>query len=132
MSPSEYQALVEFLTERFIQVDGQFATIDRRFHDLTLEMDRRFTVVDGRLAAFQVEVNEKLRDVVGHFDTIYGWLERLEQEYHVITQQLRRIEAALTDETGRRDILERDLAILKEQIALLQSRIADIERRLNS
>jgi hypothetical protein len=67
MSPSEYQELVEFLT-------GQFGQIDRRFHHLTLEIDRRFTLLDGRLTAFQAEVGERFREVFGHFDEIYdGW-----------------------------------------------------------
>lgn len=49
---------------------------------------------------------------------------------YAISQQLGRIEAALTDESGHWEILERDLAILKGQVALLQERIGDIERRL--
>ena len=57
---------------------------------------------------------------------------RLEQEYYAISQQLRRIEAVLTDESGRREILERDLAALKEHVGLLQARIAEIERRLGA
>jgi hypothetical protein len=36
----------------------------------------------------------------------------------------------LTDESGRREILERDLAALKEYVGLLQARTAEIERRL--
>ncbi|HUP36112.1 MAG TPA: hypothetical protein VNC82_11800 [Candidatus Limnocylindria bacterium] len=60
----------------------------------------------------------------------YRRMERLEQEYYAISQQLRRIEAVLTDESGRREILERDLPALKEHVALLQARIGDIERRL--
>ncbi len=43
-----------------------------------------------------------------------------------------RIEAALTDEGGRRGILERDLAVLKERVGLIQARIAEIERRLGA
>jgi DNA repair exonuclease SbcCD ATPase subunit len=125
MSPNEYQELVEFLT-------SQFGQIDRRFHHLTLEIDRRFTLLDGRLTAFHAEVGERFREVFSHFDEIYRRLERLEQEYYAISQQLRRIEAALTDESGRREILERDLATLKEHVGLLQVRIADIERRLGS
>lgn len=125
MSPSEYQELAEFLT-------GQFGQIDRRFHDLTLEIDRRFTLLDGRLTVFQAEVDVRFREVFGHFDEIYRRLERLEQEYYAISQQLRRIEAALTGESGRREILERDLAALKEHVGLLQVRIAEIERRLGS
>jgi hypothetical protein len=44
MSPSEYQELVQFLTGQFTQVEGQFTLIDRRFHELTLDMDRRFSI----------------------------------------------------------------------------------------
>jgi hypothetical protein len=36
----------------------------------------------------------------------------------------------LTDESGRREILEPDLAALKEYVGLLQARTAEIERRL--
>ena len=104
--------------------------MDRRFHHPTLELDRRFILADGRLAAFQAEVGERFREVFGHFEEICRRLERLEQEYYAISQQLRRIEAALTDESGRREILERDLATLKDQVALPQARIGDIERRL--
>ena len=144
MSPSEYQALVEFLTGKFAQVDGRltqiddrlaqgddrFARIDRRFDELALQIDRRFAGLERRFDEFQVEVAERFREVFGHFDQIYGRLERLEQEYYAISQQLRRIEAVLVDQSGKREILERDLTALKEHVGLLQARIAEIERRL--
>ena len=41
-----------------------------------------------------------------------------------------RIEAGLPDERGRREILERALAELKQHRAALQSRIEEIEQRL--
>lgn len=68
MSPSEYHELVEFLTGQFGQIEGQFASIDRRFQALTLELDWRFTFLDRRLAAFQADVDERFREVFGHFD----------------------------------------------------------------
>ena len=105
MTSVEYQHLVEFL-------GGKFTEIDRRFDEM-----------GGQLA-------ELRRDMLGHFDEIYRRLDRLEQEYHAITQALRRIEAGLADELGRRAILERDLAELKYQVAALQSRIEEIEQRL--
>jgi hypothetical protein len=71
MSPSEYQELVEFLTGQFGQIEGQFTKIDRRFHDLTVEMDRRFALLDSRLETFQAEVGEGFGEVFGHFDEIY-------------------------------------------------------------
>ena len=55
--------------------------------------------------------------MLGHFDEIYRRLERLDQEYLAITQALRRIEARLTDEHERREIIERDLADLKQHVA---------------
>ncbi len=107
MSPSEYEQLVQFLGARFESIDRRFETIDRRFDELRQE-------------------------ILGHFDEVYRRLERLEQEYQAITQALRRIEALLADERVRREILERDLATLRENVAVLSARIEDIERRLQS
>ena len=114
MSPTEYQELVEFLGHQFAQVDRRFAEVDRRL----TEMDQRFT--------------RRFDEINGHFDEMYRRLERLEQEYQAITQALRRIEAGMADERGRREILERDLAELKRHVAVLQSRIEEIEQRLDS
>ena len=105
MTPAEYQQLVEFLGRQFT------------------EIDRRFDEMGGQLT-------ELRHEMLGHFDEIYRRFERLEQEYQVITQALRRIEAGLADELGRREILERDLAELKRHVAALQSRIEEIEQRL--
>src|SRR6266849_574225 len=105
MTSAEYQQLFEFLGR-------QFTEIDRRFDEVGLH----FT--------------ELRQDMLGHFDEIYRRFERLEQEYHAITQALRRIEAGLAGESGRREILERDLAELKQHVAALQSRIEEIEQRL--
>ena len=105
MTSAEYQQLVDFLGPQFNRID------------------RRFETIDGHLG-------ELRRDVLGHFDELYRRLERLEQEYQAITQALRRIESALADELGRREILERDLAALKLQLTALQSRIEVIEQQL--
>ena len=107
MSPSEYEQLIQFLGPRFEAVDRRFEAIDRRFDELRAE-------------------------ILGHFDETYRRLERLEQEYQAITQTLRRIEARLVDEAGRREILERDLAMLRENVAVLRARIDELERRLRS
>ena len=121
MSASEFQQLVAFLGERFETIDRRFEVIDRRFDAI----DRRFDDVDRRFDELRTEI-------LGHFDEIYQRLERLEQEYQAITQALRRIEALLADERARREILERDLARLRENLAVLTARIEDIERRLRS
>jgi len=106
MSPTEHEQLVEFLGRQFT------------------EIDRRFDEVDGQFAALR-------REMLGHYDELYRRLERLEQEYQAITQGLRRIEASLSHESGRREIFTHDLAELKQQVAALQSRIEDIESRLS-
>jgi chromosome segregation ATPase len=105
MTSAEYQQLVEFLGRQFTEIDRRFDEIDLRFTELR-------------------------QDMLGHFDEIYRQLERLEQQYHAIAQALRRIEAGLAGESGRREILERDLAELKQHVAALQSRIEEIEQRL--
>ena len=105
MSPSEYQQLVAFLGERFTAIDQRFESMDQQIRQLRAEM-------------------------LGHFDELYRRIERLEQEYLNTTSALRRIEALLVDESARREIVERDLARLKENVAVLRARIDEIERRL--
>ena len=68
----------------------------------------------------------------GTFDEIYRRLETLEQEYQAIVQALRRIEGLLADEQGRREALERSVEQLKRNVALLQTRLEELERRLRS
>jgi predicted nucleic acid-binding Zn-ribbon protein len=126
MSPAEYEQLVEFLGGRFTEIDRRFTEVDRRF----TEVDRRFNDIDHRFDAVDARFDDLRRDMLSHFDEIYRRLERLEQEYQTIIQALRRIEAQLSDERGRREILTRDLAELKQQVAALQARIEDIEERL--
>jgi chromosome segregation ATPase len=105
MSPSEYQQLVQFLEERFAAVDRRFEALEGQVHELRVEM-------------------------LGHVDGIYRRLEILEQEYQTSTGTLRRIEALLVDDRARREIVERDLATLKENLAVLRARIEEVERRL--
>jgi chromosome segregation ATPase len=124
--PTEYEQLVEFLGRRFAAIDQQFAAMDQRF----AVIGRRFDAMDRQFIDLREEIVELRREMLVHFDEIYRRLERLEQEYQAITQALRRIEAGLVDDRGRREILERDLAELKQHVAALQSRIDDLEQRL--
>ena len=105
MNTTEYQQLVQFLT-------SQFTGIDRRFDGLREELHSHF------------------HETPGHLDEIYRRLERLEQEYQAIVLALRRIEALMTEEGGRHELLERRLESLKQQLAALQLRIDDLEQRL--
>ena len=114
------------MDQRFVEMEQRFGQVDQRITALYHHMETRFLAMDRRFDA----VDERFGEMLGHFDEIYRRLERLEQEYYAISQQLRRIEAALTDESGRREMLERDLAALKEQMVVLQLRIAEIERHL--
>ena len=135
MSPSEYEQLVLFLGERFETIDRRSETIDRRFDTIDQRFEivgQRFETIDRHFDTIDRRFDELRAELLGHFDEIYRRLERLEQEYHAITQALRRIEAMLADERVRRDILERDLATLRENVAVLNARIEDIERRLRS
>lgn len=106
MSSPEHQLLVEFLGRQFRGIDSRFDAVDRQLTDLR-------------------------HGTLGHFDEIYRRFERLEQEYQAITQALRRIETGLGDGRGRREVLLRDLAELRQHIVALQSRIAQIEQRLD-
>jgi prefoldin subunit 5 len=126
MTNSEYQQLVEFLGRQFAEIDRRFAAVDQRF----VAMDQRFVAMEERFQARFETIETQLRDVLAHFDQLYLRLERLEQEYHVILQALRRIEILLVDEKGGREVLERSVEELKHQVAALQTRIAELEQRI--
>src|SRR5262249_38133916 len=135
MSSPEYAELVRFLGQRFSIIDQRFDAIDQRFTAIDQRfvlIDQRFEAIDRRFDAMDRRFDELRAELLGHFDEIYRRLERLEQEYQAISQALRRIEGRLVDERTRREVLERDLATLRENIAVLNARIADIEQRLRS
>ena len=145
MTDDDYRQLVEFLGRQFAAVDQQFAKVHERFAAMDQQfaaidqrfavVDRRFDAMDRRFDAIERRLDdhdERFREILGHLEAIYGRLERLEQEYHAIVEGLRRIEAILTDERNRREVLERGLADLKERVALLQARIDEVERRLRA
>ena len=121
MTGSEYQQLVEFLGRQFAAVDGRFDAIAQRFDAI----DRRFDTL-------QQHIDDRFREVFGHLDAIYRRLEALELEYQAIVQSLRRIEGLLADEMGRREVLERSVQELKQNVAFLQARIEELERRIRS
>jgi chromosome segregation ATPase len=87
--------------------------------------------MEERLGTMERSFDQRFREVLGHFEELYRRLERLEQEYHAIVQALRRIEGGLSDERGRRDVLERSVEVLKQHVAALQTRIEDLERRVH-
>ena len=133
MTSAEYQQLVEILERRFTEVDRRFDGVNGRVDEVDGrfgEVYRWFTEMNRRFDEVDLRFTELRQDMLGHFDAIYHRFERLEQEYHAITQALRRIEMGLADERGRREILERALAELKQHVAALQSRIEEIEQRL--
>lgn len=135
MSPSEYEQLVPLLGERFETIDRRIDTLDQRFDSIDPRFEsvgQRFETMDRRFGTIDRRFDELRAELLGHFDEIYRRLERLEQESHAISQALRRIEALLVDERVRREILERDLAALRDNVAVLNARIEDIERRLRS
>src|SRR3989304_3802996 len=105
MTSTEYQQLLEFLGRQFTEIDRRFGEVNHRFDGT----DLRFT--------------ELRQEILGHFDEIYHRFERLEEEYHAITQALRRIEAGLAHEHGRREILERALAELEEHVGAPPPRV---------
>jgi chromosome segregation ATPase len=109
-------------------MDQRLGAMDQRF----VAVDQRFVAMDGRVESLEQEVRGLRGEILGHFDELYRRIERLEQEHVAITGALRRIEALLVDERARQEIVERDVATLKENLAVLRARIDEIERRLGS
>ena len=105
---------------------GKLAAHDRQFEQIALQFDEVFR----RLAEQDAKRDAQFREILGHFDAVYHRLDRIEQEYLMITEGIRRLEAMLLDEQGKRELLERRLAGLKTDVTALQARIEALERRL--
>jgi archaellum component FlaC len=109
MESREYLLLIDLINARFDDVNARFDGIDTRLagidtqlvgidtrlarHDTSISafghefgrMHRRFDEAEATFAAFRSETT-------GHFDAIYRRFERLEQEYHALTEGMRRLE----------------------------------------
>jgi hypothetical protein len=143
VSFSKRDGLIEFLTGQFAQIDRQFVQVHQRF-DQTLRPGQRALRSAG--SALRAGGPADHLPPSPHGDALprHGSLLRRGRrsirrdarapghiEHYAISQQLHRIEASLTDGSARREMLEQDLAVLKEHIVMLQARIAEIERRLD-
>ena len=128
MTNSEYQDLIAFLSRKFEEIDRRFEAMQQRF-------EARFDAVEAKLAEHDEQferIDERSREILGHFDHLYKRLERLEQEYHAILEGLRRIEGLLVDEKVQREELKRGVEYLKRQVAALQDRIEALEQRMHA
>jgi chromosome segregation ATPase len=133
VTPTEYEQLAERLDRLAATVDRLAATVERQFANVGQQfavVAQHFAAVDRRFDGVQRQIDDLRQEMLGHFDEIYRGLERLDQEYLAITHGLRRIEGALADERGRRDILEREVGDLKRRLSTLEARLAELEQRL--
>jgi len=112
--------------QRFDAVDAKLTAHDRSFEEFARTMD----ALRREFAEQVARSDAQFREILGHFDAVYHRLDRIEQEYMMIKEGIRRVEAMLLDDQGKREALERRLAGLKTDVVALQARIEALERRL--
>ncbi len=78
----------------------------------------------------QAAHDEKFIDILGHFDDLYKHLEKLEEEYQMITFGMKRIEDRLQESQSPCQDMESKLKALKIQFSQMQSRLEAIEREI--
>ncbi len=79
----------------------------------------------------QADHDEKFIDILGHFDDLYKHMEKLEEEYQMITFGMKRIEDCLQESQFPRQDMESKLKELKMQFFQMQSRLEAIEREIS-
>jgi hypothetical protein len=127
--------------QRFDAVDQRFDAVDRRFDAVEQRLDahdQRFVGLDRTVTAIALRferlervmyagftaVDRRFGEMTGHFDRVYGWLEKLEQERIVSNELMKRLERR-QDEIGE---AVRLLPQMSETLACLadsQARLAD-------
>jgi chromosome segregation ATPase len=84
-------------------------------------VQNEFAGLRDAIAAFR-------RDLLGHFNTIYAWLQRLTQEYRAITADVRRLEEDQRAIGKRVASLAEAHQVLVERVAWLESGVAALNR----
>jgi len=87
-----------------------------------------FDSIKGKLA----EQDERFSVVLGHLDSIYNRIGRLEDESLTMNNRLKRIEASIELGDSKRSDLDKSVKDMKVQLANLQSRIESVERQLSA
>jgi len=100
------------------------------------------TMIEPEVRAIRSKLDEhdqRFKDLLEHFDKIYGRLDRLETEYFSMNAAIDRIERQLDGinekldkEISIRDMIEKEIKDLKQRAAVLQERIEDLEKRLKT
>jgi chromosome segregation ATPase len=87
-----------------------------------------FDTIKGKLA----EHDERFSEVLGHLDSIYHRLGSLENEHLMITNRLKPIEGSIESVSAKRLDLGKRVHDIKEQLTVLQNRLASVERQLTA
>lgn len=78
-------------------------------------------------AAEQAELREGMN---GRFDAVFGWLERLQAEYHMLVAGMRRLEEQTAEDREDRKRLKEQVGDLRERVKELETRLRELEARL--
>jgi chromosome segregation ATPase len=87
-----------------------------------------FDSIKGKLA----EQDERFSVVLGHLDSLYNRLGRLEDESLLMNNRLKPIEDSVEASDIRHSELERSVKDIKVQLADLQNRVESVERQLGT
>ena len=120
----EFDRINERMEAGFGQMDGRLTRFEVRVEQLAAETARRFQEVTDRidavrqdLEAFRIQTNDRLAD-------LYGKLQGLQDEYHLIAGALRRIEEEGVP--AQRAEMEK----LTERLDQVERRLAEVEAKL--
>jgi len=105
------------------QLDQRLSQAFARFYSSILEPE--FQSLRKEMRGIRAEIAEMKE----HIEDLYKKQEDLHIEYTVIKEQLCRMEAKLDQVAGETRISNDELPRLKHQVALLQKRIEELERR---
>lgn len=113
------------MTQRKTQKKEGPLTLTQLIGFFNQHVQPEFANVRKEIAAIREDIAE-LKD---NQDDLYKKWEDLHIEYTVIKAQLERIEAKLDTEMEHRRVFQQELPKLKQEVALLQKRIEDMENQ---
>ena len=87
-------------------------------------------IVQSSEERLRSEINEFRRDIDSHFDALYQRFDRLETEYHMLVEGLRRVERAIGEGDKDRLALRTEVAELRASVATLAERVKELEAKV--
>ncbi len=120
----DFERLRGEMRETAQSLRGEMGQMERRLRGEMRVMQADITALKQTTSEMQSDAADFHRDSDGHFDAVYHRFDRLETEYHMLIEGLRRVEQQVASDAGEREAIRAHIRGLEDGMADLRSRLS--------